>query len=124
MAPCVLLIALALRSLALLLPHTYFQPDEFYQAFEPAYARVFGSGYITWEWRDLPANGGDGWWDTVVAGGRLRGWAWPGVFVLVYQAVRALGAERFIVSWRKGRREGSADCRRSHPALLELSLQL
>lgn len=30
---------------------TFFQPDEYYQALEPAHAFVFGYGYITWEWR-------------------------------------------------------------------------
>lgn len=29
---------------------TYFQPDEFYQALEPAHKLVFGYGYTTWEW--------------------------------------------------------------------------
>lgn len=31
---------------------TYFQPDEFYQALEPAHKLVYGYGYITWEWRE------------------------------------------------------------------------
>lgn len=30
---------------------TFFQPDEFYQALEPAHKLVFGYGYITWEWQ-------------------------------------------------------------------------
>lgn len=29
---------------------TFFQPDEFYQALEPAHFLVYGYGYITWEW--------------------------------------------------------------------------
>lgn len=30
---------------------TYFQPDEYFQAWEPAYLAVHGVGYKTWEWR-------------------------------------------------------------------------
>lgn len=30
---------------------TFFQPDEFYQALEPAHRLVFGYGSLTWEWR-------------------------------------------------------------------------
>lgn len=29
---------------------TFFQPDEYYQALEPAHRYVFGYGYKTWEW--------------------------------------------------------------------------
>lgn len=31
---------------------TFFQPDEFYQALEPAHKLVYGYGYITWEWHE------------------------------------------------------------------------
>mmetsp|Transcript_4835 Transcript_4835/g.4833 ORF Transcript_4835/g.4833 Transcript_4835/m.4833 type:complete len:552 (+) Transcript_4835:2304-3959(+) len=31
---------------------TFFQADEYYQCLEPAYNLVFGSGYITWEWKE------------------------------------------------------------------------
>ncbi len=91
--PRALQVALSVRALALALPHTFFQPDEFYQALEPAHALVFGHGYLTWEWRDLPLPPGspDSWWARVVVGGRLRGWIWPGVFVLAYKIVAALG---------------------------------
>lgn len=30
---------------------TFFQPDEFYQALEPAHDLVFGYGFVTWEYR-------------------------------------------------------------------------
>lgn len=30
---------------------TFFQPDEYFQALEPAHNLVFGYGYITWEWK-------------------------------------------------------------------------
>lgn len=31
---------------------TFFQPDEFYQALEPAHKLVYGYGYVTWEWEE------------------------------------------------------------------------
>lgn len=108
------LTSLVVRTLLTLpFPHTYFQPDEFYQALEPAHYYVFGYGYLSWEWRDLPwagpfARTGSSLlhgklWDKlvqVVAGGRMRGWAWPGVFVVIYQVLKSLGLDngRFLVS--------------------------
>lgn len=108
-----LLIALGLRSLHLLLPHTFFQPDEFWQALEPAHPYVFGNGYLTWEWRDLPPLQnpwtapeslvsilGPEWaataeqaWDTWVVQGRMRSWIWVSVFVWLYKGLRVLGLE-------------------------------
>jgi hypothetical protein len=104
------LIALAFRSTSLL-SQTFFQPDEFYQAYEPAHRLVFGTGYLTWEWRDLPSvpratleavleRGG--WRAKVVGllgenaaagGGHLRSWLWPGVFALVYKALEVAGLD-------------------------------
>lgn len=96
-----LLTALAVRLLSvLLLPQTMFQPDEYYQALEPAHRLVFGYGFLTWEWRDLPSALGsspEGWWDEVVVQGRLRSWLWPGVFALVYKAIQMLGLENTAV---------------------------
>ncbi|OAV97786.1 hypothetical protein, variant 1 [Puccinia triticina 1-1 BBBD Race 1] len=48
------------RLLNALLCRTYFQPDEFYQALEPAHRLVFGYGFQAWEWRPSPdgATGG------------------------------------------------------------------
>ncbi|WVO17877.1 hypothetical protein L204_105575 [Cryptococcus depauperatus] len=95
------LTALITRSLLTLpFPWTYFQPDEFYQALEPAHHKVFGYGYLTWEWQDLPLpHHGSGsylkeWlgeclWK-IVAGGRMRSWIWPGVFTGVYQVLKML----------------------------------
>ncbi|KAM9924793.1 hypothetical protein OXX80_011109, partial [Metschnikowia pulcherrima] len=31
---------------------TFFQPDEYFQALEPAHRLVFGYGYLTWEWHE------------------------------------------------------------------------
>ncbi|KAK9248433.1 Alg9-like mannosyltransferase family-domain-containing protein [Lipomyces tetrasporus] len=40
------------RLLNALTTTTYFQPDEFWQALEPAHDLVYGYGYLTWEWKD------------------------------------------------------------------------
>lgn len=42
----------ALRLFNALTTVTFFQPDEFFQALEPAHYYVFGYGYVTWEWRE------------------------------------------------------------------------
>lgn len=76
-----LILALVYRSLFLLFPQTYFQPDEFWQSLEPAHYHVFGYGYLTWEWKDLPD------------GGRLRGWLWPSCFVGVYRLLQWAGLD-------------------------------
>lgn len=98
MIPNAFLVALTIRSLSLLLPHTFFQPDEFYQAFEPAYSAVFGHGFLTWEWRDLPhataSQGGNlGVLQSAICEGRLRSWVWPGVFMAVYKSLDVLGLQ-------------------------------
>lgn len=107
------LIALAFRSLALL-SQTFFQPDEFYQALEPAHWLVFGTGFLSWEWKDLPAVSEEtiraiieqgGWRSKLVglvnaqAGGRLRSWLWPGLFAAVYKVLQVTGLDetRLIV---------------------------
>lgn len=78
----VFLFALVIRLVpAILLPQTYFQPDEFWQALEPAHYLVFGSGWLTWEWRQ---------------GGNIRGWLWPVVFACVYKALQMLGLDNSI----------------------------
>lgn len=43
-------IVLLVRLLNAFSVRTYFQPDEFYQALEPAHKLVYGYGYTTWEW--------------------------------------------------------------------------
>ncbi len=84
-----LLIPLLFRSLTLLLPQTYFQPDEFYQSLEPAHRLIYGYGYLTWEWRDLPRPGLFG-----EQGGRMRGWLWPLVFAGVYKLLQMTGMDQ------------------------------
>ncbi|KAK4683812.1 GPI mannosyltransferase 3, partial [Tremellales sp. Uapishka_1] len=98
MYPSAFLLSLILRSHILFLPHTYFQPDEFYQALEPAHHLVFGEGHLTWEWRDLP-SAGEGWWAELVIGGRMRSWIWPVVYAGLYRGLAALSLDetRLIV---------------------------
>lgn len=81
-----LYLALAIRSLSLL-RQTFFQPDEFFQALEPAHWLVFRSGYLSWEWRE-----------------RIRSWLWPAVFAAVYKALGFAGLEKtaLLVSAMEG----------------------
>lgn len=44
------ILALSIRILIALSTRTFFQPDEYYQALEPAHSLVFGYGHLTWEW--------------------------------------------------------------------------
>ncbi|KAJ4487707.1 glycosyltransferase family 22 protein [Lentinula aciculospora] len=43
-------LALVLRIFIALCTRTVFQPDEYFQALEPAHHIVFGYGHLTWEW--------------------------------------------------------------------------
>jgi Alg9-like mannosyltransferase family len=45
-----ILAALTIRILIALLTRSFFQPDEYFQALEPAHNFVFGYGTLTWEW--------------------------------------------------------------------------
>jgi phosphatidylinositol glycan class B len=47
-------IALAIRATIALATRTFFQPDEYFQALEPAHFLVFGYGDLTWEWTSNP----------------------------------------------------------------------
>lgn len=44
-------IVFAVRLVSAFTQATFFQPDEFFQAWEPAYKNVYGRGYSTWEWQ-------------------------------------------------------------------------
>lgn len=72
-------ISLAVRVLQALLTSTFFQPDEFFQALEPAHYLVFGYGHLTWEWRYIHP---------------IRSIIYPGVFVPAYWLVKVLGLEQ------------------------------
>ncbi|CAA7271512.1 unnamed protein product [Cyclocybe aegerita] len=43
-------LAIGIRVLIALCTRTIFQPDEYFQALEPAHHAVFGYGHLTWEW--------------------------------------------------------------------------
>jgi hypothetical protein len=45
-----ILLAVAVRIFIALFTRTFFQPDEYFQALEPAHHIVFGYGQLTWEW--------------------------------------------------------------------------
>ena len=47
-------LALVIRVVIALATRTFFQPDEFFQALEPAHYLVFGYGDLTWEWTSKP----------------------------------------------------------------------
>ena len=74
----ILYISLAVRTLQALLTSTFFQPDEFFQALEPAHQLVFGYGHLTWEWRCIRP---------------IRSIVYPVVFVPAYWLVKVLGLE-------------------------------
>lgn len=99
MLPTPFSLSLLIRSVSVLLPQTFFQPDEFYQALEPAHHLIFGYGHLTWEWKDLPVISGDeDWWSVLVEGGRMRGWLWPGFLALLYRGLHVLGLdETFLI---------------------------
>jgi len=74
----VVCISLTVRILQALLTSTFFQPDEFFQALEPAHHLVFGYGHLTWEWRYTRP---------------IRSIIHPAVFVPAYWLVKVLGLE-------------------------------
>jgi phosphatidylinositol glycan class B len=47
-------LALVIRVTIALATRTFFQPDEYFQALEPAHYLVFGYGDLTWEWTSKP----------------------------------------------------------------------
>ncbi|KAJ1310027.1 hypothetical protein OPQ81_006780 [Rhizoctonia solani] len=60
-------------------------PDEYFQALEPAYHAVFGSGHLTWEWTTNPP---------------IRSFAYPALFVPAYALVKALRLENtYALVW-------------------------
>jgi len=68
-------LALAIRLANACLSRVFFQPDEYWQALEPAHRWVWGFGWTTWEWRvQAPAEGtasaGQAGWELLLQGGR------------------------------------------------------
>ncbi|KAI9671551.1 MAG: hypothetical protein M1817_003603 [Caeruleum heppii] len=70
----ILLFLVAFRLANALIIKTFFQPDEFFQALEPAWAIAFGEqsgAWITWEWRH-----------------QLRSYMYPALFAAMYRMCR------------------------------------
>jgi phosphatidylinositol glycan class B len=68
-----------LRPILALLTRTFFQPDEYFQALEPAHRIVFGYGRLTWEWVSEPP---------------IRSIAYPAVWVPVYWILKVTGFDQ------------------------------
>ena len=72
----ILSVLLAFRFVNALCVRTFFQPDEYFQALEPAWSMAFGrdgGAWLTWEWQH-----------------QLRSSLHPAVFGLAYKAVEGL----------------------------------
>jgi phosphatidylinositol glycan class B len=68
------------RVLIALLTRTVFQPDEYFQALEPAHRAVFGYGDLTWEW---------------CAENPIRSIIYPALNIPVYWVLKVTGLHRF-----------------------------
>ena len=69
-------LAVCIRILVSLFTRTFFQPDEYFQALEPAHNIVFGYGALTWEW---------------LTSKPIRSIIYPAVNVPIYLALKASG---------------------------------
>ncbi|TRM62487.1 glycosyltransferase family 22 protein [Schizophyllum amplum] len=76
------LLSFVVRILIAVLTRTAFQPDEYFQALEPAHEIVFGYGHLTWEW---------------LAPNPIRSILYPLLNVPVYWALKATGLDS--VNW-------------------------
>ncbi len=72
-------LAFAVRVLLALITRTFFQPDEYYQALEPAHFLVFGYGDLTWEWTSKPP---------------IRSILYPALSVPVYWVLKILSLDQ------------------------------
>jgi GPI mannosyltransferase 3 len=70
----IFLALLCIRILNALTIRTFFQPDEYYQALEPAWKLVYGYGETTWEWKEA-----------------IRGFLYPSLFASLWWIAKALG---------------------------------
>ncbi|KAF9227834.1 hypothetical protein BS17DRAFT_693434 [Gyrodon lividus] len=73
-----ILLSIFLRVLIAILTQSYFQPDEYFQALEPAHVYVFGYGYLTWEW---------------ISPEPLRSMLYPAVNIPMYWLLKVSGLE-------------------------------
>lgn len=85
----IITISLLVRITIALSTRTFFQPDEYFQALEPAHHLVFGYGDLTWEWLNpVP----------------IRSILFPGIDAVVYAALKALnldGRDALLISGPK-----------------------
>lgn len=95
------LLALPVRLLGAYLSRAFLQPDEYWQALEPAHRAAFGYGYETWEWRS----------DSEGAGA-IRSPLYSLLFVPVYQLLARLELDHtvWLVSAQQLSAGRRADC--------------
>lgn len=72
------LLSVCLRLVIALFTRGFFQPDEYYQALEPAHKVVFGYGYLTWEWLSPQP---------------VRGVLYPAINIPAYWVLKASGLD-------------------------------
>lgn len=77
---------LLLRPLIAICTRSFFQPDEYFQALEPAHRAVFGYGHLTWEWVSDPP---------------IRSIIYPVVWMLPYYITKYLNVHdtSLLVCW-------------------------
>ncbi|KAF5389872.1 hypothetical protein D9757_003579 [Collybiopsis confluens] len=76
------ILPLAVRIFIALFTRTFFQPDEYFQALEPAHHIVFGYGHLTWEWLSPQP---------------IRSIVYPAVNVPIYWFLKQTGLERLSI---------------------------
>ncbi|KAH7340629.1 glycosyltransferase family 22 protein [Rhizoctonia solani] len=85
LSPTRILLVFSIRLLIALSTNGFFQPDEYFQALEPAHRVVFGTGHLTWEWTRNPP---------------IRSFVYPALFVPAYALVKVMRLENtFILVW-------------------------
>ncbi|KIJ69063.1 glycosyltransferase family 22 protein [Hydnomerulius pinastri MD-312] len=75
-----ILFSICFRVLIAVFTQSYFQPDEYFQALEPAHRYVFGYGHLTWEW---------------VSPEPLRSMLYPAVNIPAYYFLKVSGLDAY-----------------------------
>jgi hypothetical protein len=90
----IILLIFSVRVIIALSTRTFFQPDEYFQALEPAHRLAFGYGHLTWEW---------------VSERPIRNVIYPAMWAGVYQLLKWTGLDEteLLVSlpslrWERG----------------------
>ncbi|KAI6166935.1 glycosyltransferase family 22 protein [Pisolithus thermaeus] len=73
------LLSVCLRLVIALFTQGFFQPDEYFQALEPAHKVVFGYGHLTWEWLSPQP---------------VRGVLYPAINIPAYWVLKVSGLDR------------------------------